>query len=303
MALRLDVPTSDTSPRTYETERIIWEDGQGFPDLAGFRVIVLANLRQLTDEDLRRLRQYVLGGGRVLVFGGDQTAPSVVAQMRQVGLAPGQIQINPDSGRLRPSWWDQDHPVFRPFADPQHGDLRRLAFRRMLVWREVDPSAKVLVRVNDQPLMSEQSLGEGLVMWIGTTADRQWSDWPQDRLYVPVIRQTMAYLTDQLTGRRPVQSELVGSPQQEAGIEQSGSLTLVRNLDPRESLLQRIAPEDFRKTLGLPAGEEGETEETELATVLAPKFAQRADEAWPLVMWLLLAVLAAETLLAGRVHL
>ena len=46
MALRLDVPTTETSSRTYEIERIIWEDGEGFPDLTGFRVIVLANLRQ-----------------------------------------------------------------------------------------------------------------------------------------------------------------------------------------------------------------------------------------------------------------
>jgi hypothetical protein len=74
MALRLDVPTTEASPRTYQIERIAWEDGEGFPDLTGFRVIVLANLRQLTDTDLRRLQSHIIAGGRLLVFTGDQTS-------------------------------------------------------------------------------------------------------------------------------------------------------------------------------------------------------------------------------------
>jgi len=302
MALRLDVPTSEASSRTYEVERIIWEDGEGFPDLTGFRVIVLANLRVMTDEDLRRLRQYVAAGGRVLSFAGDQTAPAVVAAMHQAGLAAGNIAISPNSGRLRTSWWERDHAIFQPFADPQHGDLRRLTFHRMLHWETVDSAARVLMRVDDRPLMIEQSLGDGRVVWMGTTADRQWSDWPQDRLFVPLVRQMMAYLTDQLTELQRVQSEVVSRPQERAGIEQTGSVTLVRNLDPRESLLQRITAENFRKTLGLPGEDEDESHETAEAAVPAPKFAQRADEAWPLVMWMLFAVLVGETLLASRVH-
>jgi len=302
MALRLDVPTSEASSRTYEVERIIWEDGEGFPDLTGFRVIVLANLRVMTDEDLRRLRQYVAAGGRVLSFAGDQTAPAVVAAMHQAGLAAGNIAISPNSGRLRTSWWERDHAIFQPFADPQHGDLRRLTFHRMLHWETVDPAARVLMRVDDRPLMIEQSLGDGRVVWMGTTADRQWSDWPQDRLFVPLVRQMMAYLTDQLTELQRVQSEVVSRPQERAGIEQTGSVTLVRNLDPRESLLQRITAENFRKTLGLPSGDEDDSQETAEAALPAPKFAQRADEAWPLVMWMLFAVLVGETLLASRVH-
>jgi hypothetical protein len=92
MALRLDVPTIEASARTYQIERIAWEDGEGFPDLTGFRVIVLANLRQLTDTDLRRLQSYITAGGRLLVFTGDQTSAAVVAKMSDYGLAPGRIE-------------------------------------------------------------------------------------------------------------------------------------------------------------------------------------------------------------------
>jgi hypothetical protein len=301
MALRLDVPTTEASPRTYQIERIAWEDGEGFPDLTGFRVIVLANLRQLTDTDLRRLQSYLIAGGRLLVFTGDQTSAAEVAKMSECGLAPGTIEVVPDSGLLRISSWDAAHPMFTPFADPQHGDLRRLTFRRMHRWQPLDSSAQVLMAVSDQPLLIEHSTGQGRVLWCGTSVDRDWSDWPQGRLFVPLIRQTMAYLTDQLGEMQTVQTVLVSEPKEVAGIEKRGTVTLVRNLDPRESTLARVSADTLRKTLGLPAGED-EAEVEAAAALPAPGFAQRADEAWPLAMWLLLIVLAAETLLASRIH-
>jgi hypothetical protein len=220
--------------------------------------------------------------------------------MCEAGLAPGTIALSPDSGRLRTTWSALDHPIFQPFADPQHGDLRRLVYRRMHRWEDVAESAQVLMRVADAPLLIEQTIGDGRILWMATTADRDWSDWPQDRLYVPLVRQIMAYLTDQLTELQVVQSATVSRPKEQAGIEQVDRVTLVRNLDPRESLSRRVSPKAFRKTLGLPDGDEEEAEDE--AVPPAPKFAQRADEAWPLVMWMLLAVFAAETLLASRVH-
>ena len=301
MALRLDVPTTDASPRTYEIERIVWEDGEGFPDLTGFRVIVLANLRQLTDTDLRRLRDYLVAGGRLLVFTGDQTSAAVTAKMFEADLAPGTMEVVPDRGLLRVTSWDANHPLFRPFADPQHGDLRRLVFRRMHRWEQLDQSARVLMAVADQPLLIERQMGSGRVLWWGTPADRDWSDWPQDRLFVPLVRQIMAYLTDQLSELQSVQTAVVNDSKRTAGIERSGDITQVRNLDPRESSLARVSAENFRKTLGLPSGEDEPSSEA-AAALPTPQFAQRVDEAWPLAMWLLLGVLAAETLLASRVH-
>ena len=301
MALRLDVPTTETSPRTYEIERIVWEDGEGFPDLTGFRVIVLANLRQLTDTDLRRLRDYVVAGGRLLIFTGDQTSATVVAKIHELDLAPGTMEVVPDSGLLRVTSWEASHPMFRPFSDPQHGDLRRLVFRRMHRWAQLDPSVRVLMAVADQPLLIERQVGSGRVLWCGTSADRDWSDWPQDRLFVPLVRQMMAYLTDQLSELQSVQTAVVNELEEKAGIVRSGDVTQVRNLDPRESSLARVSAESLRKTLGLPSGEDEKTSDIE-AELPAPRFAQRADEAWPLAMWLLLATLATETLLASRVH-
>jgi hypothetical protein len=301
MALRLDVPTTDAYPRTYELERIVWEDGEGFPDLTGFRVIVLANLRHMTDNDLRRLRKYVAGGGRLMVFTGNQTTAAMIAEMQAAGLAPGSLAAVPESGLLRVTSWDISHPLLRPFADPQHGDLRRLSFRRMHRWEQLDPTARALINVANLPLLIEHHLDDGQVLWWGTSVDRDWSDWPQDRLFVPLLRQLMAYLTGQLTQQKSVQVAGLDDSHRTAGIDQSGSVTRVRNLDPRESSLARASEEDFRKALGLPTGDQQQPSET-AAQVPIPQYAQRADEAWPLAMWFLLGILVAETLLASRVH-
>jgi hypothetical protein len=168
-------------------------------------------------------------------------------------------------------------------------------------WKSLDPAARALMAVKDQPLLLERHLGGGRVLWWGTSADRDWNDWPQDRLFVPLVRQMMAYLTDQLSELQSVQTAIVNESKRTAGIEQSGEITRVRNLDPRESSLVRVSAESFRNTLGLPGGEEKSVLAAE-AALPTPRLAQRADEVWPLAMWLLLAVLATETLLASRVH-
>jgi hypothetical protein len=116
-----------------------------------------------------------------------------------------------------------------------------------------------------------------------------------------MVRQMMAYLTDRVGELQSVQSTVVSKASETVGISQTDGVIHVRNLDSRESSLARISTDRFRKTLGLPSGDNETITEME-AALPAPQFAQRADEVWPLAMWLLLAVLVAEMLLASRVH-
>jgi hypothetical protein len=58
-----------------------------------------------------------------------------------------------------------------------------------------------------------------------------------------------------------------------------------------------MTADEFREALGLPPA----TALVEQAEVAAPPGVIRSDEIWPWVMWMLLAVLAMETLLASRV--
>jgi hypothetical protein len=172
------------------------------------------------------------------------------------------------------------------------------------------------MRAGELPLMVENRLGSGKLLFVATAADRGWSDWPQDRLYVPMIRQMLAWLTGQSRPREPsgavgkvqlgsagppvVRTELIAAAGQRAGIETRDGVTLVRNIDPQESLLHRVTEAEFRQAFGLP-DQPPRIRPTESA-LIGPTGAQRPDEAWSVVVWLLLAVLSVETLLASRVH-
>lgn len=300
-ALRLQTPLGDAPARTFEVERLVWERGEGFPDLDGFRVVILTNLGRFTDTDADRLRQFMDDGGNVLLFLGERTTPTVLEPMQESGLLPDGTIPSPRDAVARVTDFDARHPALHVFADPQHGDLRRLTVKRVVPlsqWWAEDAST-VLLTTRDEPLIVERPVGDGRLILVATTADREWNDWPQGRLYVPLVRQLVAYLTGQLDPRQPVQTAVIAAAGESPGITEDNDVLLVRNPDPRESELQRLTPEQFREAIDLPT--DSTTELDRQAQALAPAGVMRSDERWPLVVWLLLGVLAVETLLASRV--
>jgi hypothetical protein len=116
------------------------------------------------------------------------------------------------------------------------------------------------------------------------------------------MRQLLAYLTNQLGEQRAVQTRTIAKRGETAGVSETDGQWIVMNLDPRESIPDRITPEELSKRLG--AGENGVDRTAALAALklTLPADALRPEEAWTLVVWVLLFVLAVETLLGGRVH-
>ncbi len=208
-------------------------------------------------------------------------------------------------GTFRVDDWDTKHLALACFADPQQGDLRRVGFTRLLPLEEPAEGARIVLKSGERLVAAEIPVGRGRCLYFGTTADRDWTDLPRTRMYVPLVRQFLAYLTDQLTARAAVTDRLVTLPEDKIGIVpvagEDGRWT-VTNLDPRESVLNRMTPEELHVGLGGSA-EKAEDEARQAALkIVVPPDALRADEFWTTVAWILLLVLAAETLLASRVH-
>lgn len=301
-ALRLTTDETEERLRAFEPERMVWEAGEGFPRLDGFRVVVLANLRRLSDRDGERLRQYVEQGGRLLIFVGDQTTRATLEPLQSQQLLPGRIASRSTEGPVRVDRWDETHPAFAPFRDPQQGDLRRITLDRALVLEDLAEGARLLLSSQGRILCAERSIGAGTCLYVGTSADRDWTDLPRTRLYVPLMRQLLAHLTDQLQGQSPVSSQTVGNATAQPGIESVEGKWQVTNLDPRESDPRRLEPSALRQAFGASSGA-GEDREREAAWAqVLPATRERAGEIWPVIGWILFGVLAAELLLASRVH-
>jgi hypothetical protein len=304
-ALRLQ--TEDTSGllRSFEPDKMVWETGEGFPKLDGYRAVVLANLRRLSKPDGERLEAYVRSGGNLLIFAGDQVTPESLGPLADHGLLPGKVASTPIEGRLRIDQWDAKHPALACFSDPQQGDLRRVELRKILPLSGIGPTSRMLLQSGGHLVAAELAVDKGRVIYFACTADREWTDLPRTPMYVPLMRQLLAHLTDQLEARSAVTRKFVTHAGEKTGIvstvDASGHWTVI-NLDPRESALDRVGPEVLQKLAGAPELNAEEEAQQAALKIQLPADSLRPDEIWPTVTWILLAVLAAEMLLAGKVH-
>ncbi len=299
-ALRLQAPIGDAPPRTFEIERIVWDRGEGFPDLSGFPLVVLANPGRFTMTDAARLRDYAEQGGNVLLLAGERVTRGVLEPMQQAGLFPGEKLPAPRDVFARVTRFNKDHPALSIFSDVQQGDLRRLHVERLLPLGTLFSEQETLLAIADEPLIAERKVGSGRIVVVGTTADLDWNDWARGRLYVPLIRRLAAWLTGQLEPRQLVVMQKIAGAQQTPGIASADEgAVVVSNVDSRESEISRVTAEQFRESLGLPAAAHSETQRR--AEALAPAEVVRSDELWPWVVWSLLTVLMGETLLASRI--
>jgi len=304
-ALRLRTEEAGGQMRSFEPERIVWESGEGFPRLDGYRAVVLANVRRLSDKDGQRLETYLRGGGSLLIFAGDQVTRESLAPLAKLELFPGKVAAEPVEGRFRIDQWDAKHAALACFSDPQHGDMRRMTFHKLLPLEALAAGPRVLLSAGAHIVAAEATVGRGRSLYFGSTADRDWTDLPRTRMYVPLVRQLLAYLTDQLSERAAVTNRLVTMPEEKIGIAEStaeGGHWVVTNLDPRESALDRVPPDKFQEALGVKAPNPATAADPAIMGLTIPADALRPDELWTIVTWVLLIVLAVETLLAGRVH-
>ncbi len=303
-ALRLQTADTTRQTRSFESDRIAWEAGKGFPRLDGYRAVVLANVRRLSAEDGQRMDSYIRDGGSLLIFAGDQVGSESLTALQERGILPGLVAEAPTEGRFRVARWDAKHPALACFNDPQQGDLRRVEFQKLLPLKSLEPDSHELLNSGDSIVAAERQIGKGRCLYFGSTADRDWTQLPRTPMYVPLMRQLLAYLTDQLAERSAVTNQLVSKPLEKAGVvplERNEGHWLVTNIDPRESALERVTAEDLQKLAGTSSTGTANNGSA-VAGLTLPADSMRPDEIWTIVTWLLFAVLSAEMFLAGRVH-
>jgi hypothetical protein len=298
MALRLRLTDKDAPLTPYEPIHLAWGEGVALPDLSPYRVVVPCNVARFSGSDLAALRTFVSGGGNLLVFTGDRVGPEDSAAWERADLLPATIEGTASPDLYRFATWDHDHPIFRPLSDPQQGDLRRVAFQRITRLRP-RPAARVLASAQTgDPLIVEGRLGKGKVLVVASAADRDWGDWPQSRLYVPLVHQLVGYLTDRLPETAPVQS-IPADRDHPPGITHDGAKVIVRNLDAAESEIERFTPDQFRQLFHVPESDGAGEKTATAAEKLFPE-SQRPDELWMYVVWIILFLLVTEIFVANR---
>ena len=296
-ALRLRLPEAGPSATPFDPTHLRWDGGSNWPSLAEVGVVILANVPEVPPKVADALRRFVEGGGRLVVFAGDQIKPGGLAGLARVGLLPAEVE-GVIEGPLRFDTWDANHPLFAPFADAQGGDLRSLGFERVARLKPLAGSTVLASANGGTALLVESRVGSGIVLQWAATADNDRGDWAIRRLYLPVMHQMMGYLSGRLPGSGLV--KVAGlAPGGKPGIEVEESKVVVHNVDPAESQIERATLAEFRSSLRLP--EPSKPPEGDQPADLAPG-ATRPGELWRGVAWALLAILVVETFVANRTH-
>jgi hypothetical protein len=303
-ALRLAEAGELFSPSPFEPRRI--STAEAFPKLEGYDVVVLSDAGNLDPRDAREIAEFVLRGGGLLVFCGENVDAGRTASLEAAGLNAGAIagihRANDLPLRLRR--WDAAHPIFSAFSDPQLGDLQRLAFSACT---KITPAkdAEVLAEFDDSlPAVIERRVGAGSVIWFASSCDRQWSDWTRSRLYLPLVHQLVGHQSGFLAGGKVRYAVLeVGREPHEAaepGIHAHEGYTLVVNGSPRESETERCSTEEFADRFGLILADAAAPADAVPVARAAAGDELIDSEIWPLLATLLLGLVLAEGLVANR---
>lgn len=188
------------------------------PRLGSSRLVIMANVSDLSPEALEALEHYVDQGGSLAITLGDRVDAKAynawVGEHRlHGGLLPGRLvklveapgeeaalpaHVPEDAGFIASV--NEKHPALAGFDT---GDLGSLSSVRFTKRYELEPGdADVLMRgPSGEALLFERRFGQGRVMLFAATIDRDWTNFPLQPTYVPWLYRMVSYLAAQRTGR------------------------------------------------------------------------------------------------------
>ena len=198
------------------TTRVILPAQFTAESLAQTRVVVLANVSHLTDQQVHWLNEYVRDGGGLLLFPGDRVRPDWYNQsLAAPGLLP--LPITALAGSLDPAVLGAkivgehySHAALELFNDPRNGSLAEAEIKQWFKLKETragrESAATVLAQLTSgDPFLVEKKHGEGRVIQCATTCDADWGNLPLRSAYLPLMQRLVTYLASTVFPPRNVE--------------------------------------------------------------------------------------------------
>jgi hypothetical protein len=200
--------------------RVIFPNELNADLLSKNRVLVLANVRQLSDPQLRAVKEFVNNGGGLLVFPGNKINPdwynNVFAGnegLLPLGLSSLAGSLDEKAKPVKVVAQHYNHPALEMFNDPRNGTLADAEVRlwyRTQARGGASASISVLAQFESgDPFLVERKYGEGRVILCTTPCDGDWSSLPVRSSYLPLVQRLTTYLASNVFPPRNVE---VGKP-------------------------------------------------------------------------------------------
>lgn len=201
---------------------VVDEPGLADANLAGFHVVVLANVYRISEPTIESLERFARQGGGVVFTLGDQVDADLYNSTlfrNGDGLLPaelGELVRPAEAAHLVVT--DRLHPALRavgreddpmgisqiPFFEyfscnplestvavaPKDGSIEKSEST------SGDQSTRVVARFDtsdEHPAILERPFGQGRVLLVTTSADKEWNQWPDHPTYLPVITELIRH--------------------------------------------------------------------------------------------------------------
>ncbi|AWV90923.1 BatA domain-containing protein [Bradymonas sediminis] len=182
-------------------------------DLAEFDVVVLANVARVAPKGADKLKNFVRGGGGLFLTMGGQVDPASwnqnmsellpkplrgVKQLAERDDPDAPVKITHLGTRMR------EHPVFRVFDLAGGASLQSAqVYSYMLLEPSLPDQVRQILAFKDSaPALVERKVGDGRVLLLTTTIDRDWTDLPVRTAYLPLTRRIVQFLARRATSAR-----------------------------------------------------------------------------------------------------
>lgn len=166
-------------------------------------VVIIAGAGNFSTGEIASLRQFVLGGGGLLLFppaSGDLTALNTLLAEMGGGSVEGGIVESGSSGAVLLQQIDAEHPLFEGVFDdssPDRSGLERTEVFRFARYRPANATELTVMRLSaGDPFLQElRPGGTGRVLFMSSLPEPSWSELPVRGLFVPLLYRSMQYLT------------------------------------------------------------------------------------------------------------
>ena len=204
-------------------------------------VIVLADVPEITSEQVERLSQHVRNGNGLVWFAGQDVKSAVWNERsasRSNSLLPAVLgppvdtRTNQGAGRpLDPSL--PDHNVCRPLRSLPEDLFSEARFLTRLDVKPT-PSSFAVLRLagSGAPILLEHSLGRGHVFMFTTSAETSWNNMAQTPVFPMLMQQIVTYLA----GREFEQPRVVGDSLSLFYVEQPDASDAVFDTPSKETI-------------------------------------------------------------------
>lgn len=174
--------------------------------------VVLANVGELSPNQLRALESYVSSGGGLLIAPGSLTrveAYNDLLYRQGAGLLPAPLapSVASDPQASAVSISDASHPLLR-FLQGRDDALPRVSCWRVFPLAAAPPRSPAVRTLmtfkNNTPLLVEMPFARGRVLLLTIPLDNDWSDLPLSKFYLPFMQSLVHYLASGAAGGEPL---------------------------------------------------------------------------------------------------